>query len=67
MHPGDRVVVVVANMPDVAGMNGLTGTVVKRKRMLNLRQGWLVELDQPIKGWGPRTTVADVALQHLDR
>lgn len=66
MHPGDRVVV-VATMPDVAGMNGRTGTIVKRKRLLNLRQGWLVELDQPIKGWGPRTTVADVAPQRLDR
>lgn len=47
-------------------LNGRTGTLVRRRRVANLRPGWLVDLDQPFGGVH-RTTVADTAVVPLDR
>lgn len=58
--PGDRVVI------RAFFARGLTGTVLRRRRLLNLKRGWVVELDRPPRLWPPRATVAERALYHID-
>lgn len=67
LSPGTRVrVSAVMPFDRAVGMNGRTGTIIKRRRLVNLRRGWVVELDEPFCGGGNRTTVADTALEPIE-
>ena len=65
LAPGTRVRVITTSFyGTLVGMNNRTGTLVRRKRLLNLRPGWLVELDRPAGDW-KRMTFADSAIEQI--